>query len=81
VISSVALLAAVTLERLGELWLARRNASALTASGAFEVSGAQYPAIVMMHSAWLIGLWIWAWNAPIDVAWIAVFAALQLLRL
>jgi methyltransferase len=81
VISSVALLAAVTLERLGELWLARRNTSALTASGAFEVSGAHYPAIVMMHSAWLIGLWIWAWNAPIDVAWIAVFAALQLLRL
>lgn len=78
---SIALLAAVTLERLGELWLARCNTSALIASGAVEVSRAHYPAIVLMHSAWLAGLWIWGRNAPIEVAWLAAFAVLQLLRL
>lgn len=37
---SILLLIAVTLERLGELWLARRNTRTLTARGAFEVAAA-----------------------------------------
>ncbi len=38
------LLALVTVERLAELWLARRNTAALLAKGAVEVAAGHYPA-------------------------------------
>jgi len=78
---SILLLLAVTIERLGELWLARRNTLALLEKGAFEVAGAHYPAIVALHAAWLAGLWLLARDAPLHMGWVAVFAALQVLRL
>jgi methyltransferase len=37
--------------------------------------------IVALHGAWLGGLWLLAWNRPIHWAWLALFAALQILRL
>lgn len=77
---SILLLTAVTLERLGELVLARRNTRALLAKGGVEVASSHYPAIVALHTAWLIGLWLLAWDKPLDGAWLAVFAALQILR-
>lgn len=78
---SILLLTAVTLERLGELWLARRNTHELTARGAFEVAASHYPYIVGLHAVWLGGLWIFAWNAPLHLGRVAVFAGLQVLRL
>lgn len=78
---SILLLAAVTLERLGELWLARRNTRILLDRGGVEVAAAHYPLIVALHAAWLIGLFVLAWNAPIHLWWLAAFAALQILRI
>ena len=40
-------LALVTLERLAELWLARRNTRVLLAHGALEFSPGHYPLIVL----------------------------------
>jgi methyltransferase len=77
---AVALLAAVTAERLGELWLARRNTEALLARGAFEVASGHYPLIVSLHAAWLAGLWVFGWDNPLDPLWLAVFLALQIAR-
>ncbi|MGV8936237.1 MAG: isoprenylcysteine carboxyl methyltransferase family protein [Allorhizobium sp.] len=77
---TILLLAAVTLERLGELWLARRNTSALLARGAVEVEAAHYPLIVVLHAAWLAGLWLLGWSAALRPEWVVVFAALQVLR-
>ncbi len=71
----------VTLQRLGELVLARHNTARLLLRGAREVAAAHYPALVLLHAAWLAGLWWLAWNAPVNGALIAVFALLQLLRL
>ncbi|MBP1853275.1 isoprenylcysteine carboxyl methyltransferase family protein [Rhizobium halophytocola] len=78
---SVLLLVFVTVERLGELWLARRNTAALLAKGAVEVSAAHYPLIVVLHAVWLAGLWLLGWNTPLHWGWVAVFAVLQGLRL
>ncbi|KQV38014.1 MULTISPECIES: isoprenylcysteine carboxylmethyltransferase family protein [unclassified Rhizobium] len=78
---SILLLMAVTFERLGELRLARNNTRALMVRGATEVAAGHYPAIVVLHAVWLLGLWLLAWNAPLEMAWIAVFAGLQILRL
>ena len=36
--------------------------------------------IVVMHAAWLLGLWYLAWEAPVNLFWLAVFVILQGLR-
>ena len=78
---SVALLTFVTLQRLGELVLARRNTAALLARGAREVAPEHYPAMVALHAGWIIGLWLLATGRPIGLFWFLVFMALQALRL
>ena len=77
---AVLLLAFVTLERLGELWLARRNTAALLARGAYEVAPGHYPLIVLLHAAWLAGLWGFGATRPLDPGWLMAFVALQALR-
>lgn len=79
--ATILLLAAVTVERLGELWLARRNTRALLIKGAFEVAPAHYPLIVALHAAWLVGLWFLGWGLPLQPFWVMVFLVLQVLRL
>lgn len=74
---AVIVLALVTLQRLGELLLARRNTRRLLARGAFEAAPGHYPLIVAMHAAWLIGLWILAWNRAVALPWLGVFIVLQ----
>ena len=74
---SVAILGLLTLQRLAELALARRNTRQLLAQGAIEVAPGHYPAIVALHSAWLAGLWLLApFKAP-DIALLTIFALLQ----
>lgn len=77
---SILILSFVTLQRLAELVWARRNTRALLAKGAYEVAPEHYPHIVAVHAAWLLGLWIVAWNAPVNLFWLAIFAVLQGLR-
>ena len=78
---SVAVLAFVTLQRVCELVLARRNTARLLAQGAVEAGASHYPLIVALHAAWLAGLWLLAWDAPPSLPWIAAFAVLQVLRI
>ena len=78
--AAVLLLAAVTLERLAELWLAQRNTARLIARGAYEVAPDHYPVIVVQHVLWLGALWLFGWSAEVQPAWLAVFALLQVLR-
>jgi methyltransferase len=74
------LLGAVTAGRIAELFLARRNTSALLAKGAFEVAAKHYPAIVLMHALWLANLWIFGAARVISPTWLAIFLLLQVLR-
>ena len=78
---SLLVLALVTLQRLAELALARRNTARLKAQGAVEVGAGHYPLIVALHAAWLAGLWLLAWNVAPSLVWLAIFAVLQMLRL
>ncbi len=77
---TVAILLFVTLQRLGELVLARRNTARLLARGAYEVAPGHYPLIVLLHAAWLLGLWWLAFDAPVSWFWLAAFVVLQGLR-
>ena len=79
--AAAAVLTFVTLERLAELWLARRNTQALLRRGAMEFGASHYPFIVSLHAAWLAGLWALAFNLPVNLAWLVVFAVLQVGRL
>jgi methyltransferase len=77
---AVLLLAAVTAERLGELWLDRRNTASLLANGAREVAPGHYKLIVLLHTLWLAGLWLLGWARQLVLVWLAVLLALQGLR-
>lgn len=78
---AVAVLAFVTAERLAELVLARRNTARLLAAGAKEHGAGHYKLIVALHTAWLATLFVLAPGRPVSLAWLALFAVLQVLRL
>jgi methyltransferase len=88
---AVLLLVLVTAERLGELWLARRNTACLLANGGREVAPGHYKLIVLLHTLWLAGLWLHVWGLHVwgllgsarqlIPIWLAVFLALQGLRI
>ena len=77
---AVAILAYVTLERLLELWLARRNTRALVAQGATEHGAGHYPLIVGVHVLWLLTLWLLATGRNVDPFWLGLYAVLQVCR-
>lgn len=79
-ILSLGILTFVTIQRLMELVVARANTRRLMATGGVESGASHYPAIVALHAGWLSGLWFLAWNRPVQVGWLAVFAAVELLR-
>ncbi len=70
----------VTLQRLAELVIAKRNTARLMARGAQEIAPEHYGLIVAVHSAWLVGLWLLAPDLPITIAWLGVFIVLQVCR-
>jgi methyltransferase len=77
----VLILALVTLQRIGELWLSNRNTKRLLARGAQEVGSSHYPLIVAVHVLWLAALWWFAPERAVEGFWLAVFVLLQLARI
>ena len=75
------ILALVTLERLGELAISRRNTVRLLGRGAFEVGAGHYPLLVVLHAAWLITLWIFVWDEEVNWLPFTTFVLLQGFRL
>jgi methyltransferase len=78
--TAVVVLAAVTLQRLAELLYSRRNEAWLRGKGAVEYAPGHYPAIVLLHATWLIGLWLLAVTTEPHLGWLTVFVILQGLR-
>jgi methyltransferase len=74
------ILAAVTLQRAGELVVSRHNTQRLMARGAVEVASGHYPLIVAVHASWLIALWVFGREQPVNVAFLAGYLMLQGLR-
>jgi methyltransferase len=73
-------LAFLTLQRLGELAWSRRNTARLLAAGGVEFGHGHYPLIVALHAAWLIGLWVMAYDRSVDPLGLGAFVLLQLGR-
>ena len=74
------ILTLVTLQRLGELVLAQANTKRLKARGAIEIGAGHYPLIVAVHAAWLTALWVDGRDQDVNLALLAVFVVLQMLR-
>ncbi|HVX76046.1 MAG TPA: isoprenylcysteine carboxylmethyltransferase family protein [Bradyrhizobium sp.] len=74
------ILALVTLQRAGELVLARANTQRLLAQGAIELSPRHYPLIVAVHTVWLIVLWVFGRQQPVNIPALALYFLLQILR-
>ena len=80
-ILNIVILALVTVQRLGELWLSSRNTRRLLGQGGREHGAGHYPLIVAVHALWLVALW---WLAPmraVDGFWLAMFVILELARI
>jgi methyltransferase len=78
---AVLVLAFVTLQRLGELVLARRNTARLLVAGAHEETPGHYPYMVGLHAFWLVGLWWLAPGRPVGLVLLVTYGLLQALRI
>ena len=76
----IAVLAFVTLQRLAELMLSRRNTKRLLARGAIEIAPGHYPFLVLLHASWLAVLWVLGPGPPIEIVPLLIFALLQVGR-
>jgi methyltransferase len=74
------ILALVTLQRAGELVVARRNTQRLIARGAVEIAAGHYPLVVAVHAGWLISLWLFGHDQPVNAIALAAYLVLQGLR-
>ena len=62
---AIALLAFVTLQRFVEfIWDSAEYASACAPPAAVEFGGLHYPAMMLVHAAWLAGLWVLGYDRP-----------------
>ena len=78
--SAELILAAVTAQRAGELVLSHYNTRRLMARGAVEVAPRHYPLMVAMHATWLIALWVFGHDRPVQTIALVFYLALQGLR-
>jgi methyltransferase len=75
-----ALLTFLTLQRIAELWWARQNECRLFAAGGVEYGRAHLPLIVLLHAAWIIGMWALAYDRPLNLFFLALVVLLQIAR-
>ncbi len=75
--AALTILTLVSLQRLSELLIARSNTAALLARGAVEHGASHYPVMVLLHAAWLVGLWWFGWHAAVIWPLMWVYLALQ----
>jgi methyltransferase len=71
------ILGVVTLQRAGELVVSRHNTHRLLARGAMEVAPGHYPLMVALHAAWLISLWVFGRDQPVNIVALLFYLVLQ----
>ena len=74
------LLAYLPVQRLAELWWAKQNEARLIALGGIEYGRSHLPLMILFHAAWMAGLWLLAYDRPVEPVFLALFVVLQLAR-
>jgi methyltransferase len=75
------LLAFVTVQRLAELRWAKQNEARLLAAGGVEYGHGHLSLMIVVHAAWLVGMWLWAYDRSVDPIYLTLFVALEIARL
>jgi methyltransferase len=75
-----ALLAFITAQRIAELWWARENERRLFAAGGIEFGRSHLFLIVLLHAAWIIGLWTLGYDRSVNPFFLVVVVLLQIAR-
>jgi methyltransferase len=75
-----ALLAFLTAQRIAELWWAKQNERRLFAAGGIEFGRSHLFLIVLLHAAWIIGLWMLGHDRAINLFFLVVVVLLQIAR-
>jgi methyltransferase len=75
-----ALLAFLTAQRVAELWWAKQNEQRLLADGAVQYGKAHLPLIMLLHAAWILGMWILAYRHSVNLVYLALIVLLQVAR-
>jgi methyltransferase len=78
--SGAILLAYLTVQRLAELWWAKQNESRLMALGGIEYGRSHLPLMILFHTAWMAGLWLLAYDRPVEPFFLALLVVLQIAR-
>ena len=78
--SGALLLAYLTVQRVAELWWAIQNERRLFQSGGVEYGRSHLALIVLLHAAWMTGLWALAYDRPVQPAFLALFVVIQIAR-
>ena len=76
-----ALLGFLTFQRIAELWWARQNERGLLAAGGVEYGHSHLLLIPFLHAAWLIGMWVLAYDRPVEPLFLVIVVILQIGRL
>jgi methyltransferase len=74
------LLGYVTFQRLVELWWAKQNERRLLAAGGVEYGRSHLWLLVLLHAAWLAGMWLVAYDQPVSMVFLELFVILQIAR-
>jgi methyltransferase len=74
------LLAYLTAQRIAELWWAKQNERRLFAAGGTEYGRSHLPLIVLLHAAWMTGMWALAYDRAVNPAFFVLFVVLQIAR-
>jgi len=79
--TAILFLAFIIVQRLSELFIAKRNTKRLLERGAIEHGKSHYPVMVVLHTCWIIALVIFGFNQSISPWWLILFVVLQALRI
>ena len=78
--AAIVILAFVTVQRLGELWLSNRNTRRLLAQGAVEHGAGHYALAIGLHAVWLAALWLLAPGRPVNWWLLGFYVLIQVAR-
>ena len=78
--SNIILLGLITLQRLAEFGIARRNTKKLLDKGGFTIGPPAHLAMAGLNVLWLAGLWYLAWSLTFDWNWLFAYLALEAAR-
>jgi methyltransferase len=74
------LLAYVTVQRVVELWWAKQNEARLLAAGGVEYGQSHLQLMQLLHTVWLFGMWVLAYDHAVEPDFLALFIILQIGR-